>query len=82
MRPVEYLDSIGFLSPRTIAAHCVHLSRRELALLKQHETKIVHNPASNMKLASGRMPYEQMKEAGLYRNIALGTDGCASNNNL
>ena len=82
MRPVEFLDSIGFLSPRTIAAHCVHVSRRELALLKQHETKIVHTPASNMKLAAGRMPYEQMKQAGLYRNIALGTDGCASNNNL
>jgi len=82
MRPVEFLDSIGFLSPRTIAAHCVHLSSRELALLKQHGVKIVHNPASNMKLAAGRMPYEQMKQAGLYRNIALGTDGCASNNNL
>ncbi len=82
MRPVEFLDSIGFLSSRVIASHCVHLNKRELGLLKQHEVKIVHNPTSNMKLSAGRMPYEEMKEMGMYRNIALGTDGCASNNNL
>ncbi len=82
MRPVEFLHSIGLLSPRTIAAHCVHVSRNELELLKRHEVKIAHNPASNMKLASGRMPYEDMKRAGLFPNITLGTDGCASNNNL
>jgi 5-methylthioadenosine/S-adenosylhomocysteine deaminase len=50
--------------------------------LKQHDVKIVHNPASNMKLASGTLPYGALKAAGLYHNIALGTDGCASNNNL
>jgi len=82
MRPVEFLDSIGFLSPRTIAPHCIHLSRKEIELLKKRDVKIVHTPASNMKLASGRMPYEELKRAGLQSNIALGTDGCASNNNL
>ncbi len=82
MRPVDFLDSIGFLSPRTIASHCVHLSRKEIELLKKRDVKIVHTPASNMKLASGRMPYEELKWAGLHPNIALGTDGCASNNNL
>jgi 5-methylthioadenosine/S-adenosylhomocysteine deaminase len=82
MRPVEFLDEIGFLSPRTIACHCVHLSRKEMALLKRYDVKIVHNPASNMKLSSGTLPYEALKKAGLYGNIALGTDGCASNNNL
>ena len=82
MRPVEYLNEIGFLSPRIIACHCIYLSRKEMVLLKQHNVKIVHNPASNMKLAAGRMPYDELKEAGLYANIALGTDGCASNNNL
>jgi 5-methylthioadenosine/S-adenosylhomocysteine deaminase len=82
MRPVEFLDSIEFLSPRTIACHCVHLSRNEMALLNRHGVKIVHNPASNMKLASGTLPYGALKAAGLYENIALGTDGCASNNNL
>ena len=82
MRPVEFLAEIGFLSSRTIACHCIHLSRKELELLKKHNVKIVHNPVSNMKLSSGRMPYEDLKKAGLYSNIAIGTDGCASNNNL
>ncbi len=82
MRPVEFLDSIRFLSPGTIACHCIHLSRKEIELLKKRDVKIVHIPASNMKLASGRMPYEALKRAGLQSNIALGTDGCASNNNL
>jgi 5-methylthioadenosine/S-adenosylhomocysteine deaminase len=82
MRPVEFLESIGFLSSRTIACHCVHLSRKEMELLKKNEVKLVHNPVSNMKISAGRMPYEELKKAGLYTNIALGTDGCASNNNL
>ena len=82
MRPVEFLDEIEFLSPRTIACHCVHLSRKEMELLKKNDVKIVHNPTSSMKLAAGGMPYEELKKAGLYANIALGTDGCASNNNL
>ena len=82
VRPVEFLDEIGFLSPRVIACHCVHLSRAEMVLLKRHDVKIVHNPASNMKLSSGTLPYAELKNAGLYASIALGTDGCASNNNL
>ncbi|MEA2075709.1 MAG: amidohydrolase [Euryarchaeota archaeon] len=82
MRPVEFLDEIGFLSPRTIACHCIHLSRKEMELLRKNDVKIVHNPTSSMKLAAGGMPYEELKKAGLYSNIALGTDGCASNNNL
>lgn len=82
MRPVEFLDSIDFLSPRTIACHCVHMNRKETELFKKYDVKIVHNPTSNMKLAAGRRPYEELKEQGLYSNIALGTDGCASNNNL
>ncbi|HID20067.1 MAG TPA: amidohydrolase [Methanophagales archaeon] len=82
MRPVEYLNELDFLCPRTIACHCTHLSRNEMELLKKHNVKIVHNPASNMKLAAGRKPYGELKRLGLYANIALGTDGCASNNNL
>jgi 5-methylthioadenosine/S-adenosylhomocysteine deaminase len=82
VRPVEFLSEIGLLSPRVIACHCVHLSRAEMVLLKRHDVKIVHNPASNMKLSSGTLPYAELKKAGLYANIALGTDGCASNNNL
>jgi 5-methylthioadenosine/S-adenosylhomocysteine deaminase len=53
-----------------------------MALMKQHDVKLVHNPVSNMKLASGTLPFAELKAAGLYGNIALGTDGCASNNNL
>jgi len=82
MRPVEYLNELDFLCPRTIACHCTHLSRDEMELLKKHNVKIVHNPTSNMKLAAGRKQYEELKRLGLYANIALGTDGCASNNNL
>jgi len=82
MRPVEFLDSIDFLNSRTIACHCIHMSRREIELLEKHDVKIVHNPVSNMKLTSGKQPYEELKKHGLYSNIALGTDGCASNNNL
>ena len=82
MRPIEFLDGIGFLSSRTIACHCIHLSRKEMELLKKNDVKIVHNPTSSMKLSAGRIPYEELKKVGLYANIALGTDGCASNNNL
>ena len=82
MRPVEYLNELDFLCARTIACHCTHLSRNEMELLKKHNVKIVHNPTSNMKLATGRKQYDELKRLGLYANIALGTDGCASNNNL
>lgn len=78
LRPFEYLDKIGFLGPNVIAAHSIWVNRKEIDLMKKYAVKIVHNPASNMKLSSGVLPYQKMK--GL--TIALGTDGCASNNNL
>ncbi len=78
--PVEYLARIGFLCPRTIAAHTVHLTEGEIALLKQHGVGSVHNPESNMKLASGVAPVPQMLRAGV--RLGLGTDGAASNNDL
>ncbi len=80
MRPIEYLDSIGFLGTNVIAAHMIWLDENELAILKKHEVKIVHNPASNMKLSSGVLPVAKLKEYGL--TVCLGTDGVASNNNL
>ncbi len=81
MRPVEYLDHIGFLGPNVIAAHSVWLNDREIALLSKHGVKVSHNPTSNMKLAVGQaMRYSALSSAGV--NISLGTDGCASNNNL
>jgi 5-methylthioadenosine/S-adenosylhomocysteine deaminase len=79
-RPVEYLARIGFLGPRTVAAHTVHLSEGEIGLLKQFGVGAVHNPQSNMKLASGAAPVPRMLAAGVA--VGLGTDGAASNHDL
>lgn len=79
--PVEYLDSLGFLSSRLTAAHCVWLNDRDIKLLAENNVQVVHNPVSNMKLSvGGVLLYTKLKSAGV--NICLGTDGCASNNNL
>ena len=78
--PVEYLSRIGFLSPRDVFAHTVHLTENEIGLLKQNGVGSVHNPESNMKLASGVAPVPQMLRAGV--SLGLGTDGAASNNDL
>jgi 5-methylthioadenosine/S-adenosylhomocysteine deaminase len=80
-RPAAHLDACGILTPRTVAAHCCWLNEAECALLARQGTSASHNPASNMKLATNRaMPYHWLIEAGA--NVTLGTDGCASSNNL
>jgi 5-methylthioadenosine/S-adenosylhomocysteine deaminase len=79
-RPVEYLARIGFLGPRDVFAHTVHITEGEINLLKQNGVGSVHNPQSNMKLASGVAPLPQMMRAGVA--VGLGTDGAASNNDL
>jgi 5-methylthioadenosine/S-adenosylhomocysteine deaminase len=79
-RPVEYLARIGFLGPREVFAHTIHLTEGEINLLKQNGIGSVHNPQSNMKLASGVAPVPQMMRAGVA--VGLGTDGAASNNDL
>ncbi len=78
--PVRYLDSLGFLGPDVIAAHCIHVDREEWDILAGHGVTAVHCPCSNMKLGSGRFPYEMAIASGV--RIALGTDGCSSNDNL
>ena len=78
--PVRYLDSIGFLGPDVIAAHCVHVDEEEWDILAERGVSVVHCPCSNMKLGSGRFPYEMAIKSGV--RIALGTDGVSSNNNL
>lgn len=80
MSPVELLDSLGCLSERTLAAHCVALSPDDINVLAKRGVSVSHNAESNMKLASGVAPVPEMLDAGI--NITIGTDGCASNNNL
>ena len=80
-RPAALLDECGVLTPRTIAAHGCWLDDAECALLGKRGVSVSHNPASNMKLATHRaLPYRELVAAGA--NVCLGTDGCASNNNL
>jgi 5-methylthioadenosine/S-adenosylhomocysteine deaminase len=78
--PVDYLARIGFLSDKVIAAHVVHVTGEEIGLLKQNGVGVVHNPQSNMKLASGVAPVPQYLKADVA--LGLGTDGAASNNDL
>lgn len=79
-RPVRHLEAIGFLRPGIIAAHVVWPNEREIAILAQRKVGVIHNPTSNLKLASGFSPVPQMLAAGVA--VGLGTDGAASNNNL
>jgi 5-methylthioadenosine/S-adenosylhomocysteine deaminase len=78
--PVAYLDRIGFLNQRVIAAHMVWPQGTDIAILKRRGVGVVHNPQSNMKLASGVAPVPKMLTEGVF--VGLGTDGAASNNDL
>lgn len=81
MRPFEYLDSIGFFKGvKVIAAHCVHLSDREMEIMEKRDVVVSHNPISNLKLGSGIAPIPELLRRDI--PITLGTDGPASNNNL
>lgn len=81
MSPVKYLDSLGILGPDVIAAHALWLDEEDIAILAARKVTCVHNINSNLKLASGyRFLYDEMRDAGI--NLCLGTDGCASSNNL
>lgn len=79
-RPVEHLEDLGLLSPRTLAAHCVQLSPAEIELLAKRGVKISHCLESNMKLASGIAPVVELLRAGA--SLSLGSDGSASNNDV
>jgi 5-methylthioadenosine/S-adenosylhomocysteine deaminase len=80
-RPAVWLDRIGFLGPRMVAAHGVWLTRREIEILARHRVGIAHCPSSNLKLATGGVaPVEEMRLAGV--SVGLGTDSVASNNGL
>jgi 5-methylthioadenosine/S-adenosylhomocysteine deaminase len=78
--PPELMDKTGLLTSRTTAAHCVYLTDSDIALLSARGVSVATNPVSNLKLANGVAPVPKMLKAGI--NVALGTDGAASNNSL
>ena len=77
---IEMLDDIGFFDGPTIAAHVVWPTAAEIPILRDRKVGVIHNPSSNMKLASGVSPVAEMLDAGV--RVGLGTDGAASNNDL
>ena len=80
MTPPAYLEAMGILDSPVIAAHCVWFNDADIEIFRKHGVTIAHNPISNLKLASGVAPIAKMLKAGC--NVALGTDGVASNNSL
>ncbi len=80
VRPLARLDRLGLLDPRMIAVHMTQLEDAEIARCAEAGVHVVHCPESNLKLASGFCPLAKLMDAGV--NVALGTDGCASNNDL
>lgn len=79
-RPLARLKRLGLCNPQLIAVHMTQLSDSEIALCAETGVHVVHCPESNLKLASGFCPVEKLRRAGI--NVAIGTDGCASNNDL
>ena len=78
--PASWFNELGFFNIPCYAAHCVWVTDADLSIMKEKGVSPVHNPSSNMKLGSGFAPIPKMLKSGL--NVALGTDGSASNNNL
>jgi 5-methylthioadenosine/S-adenosylhomocysteine deaminase len=79
MSPVAYLDKVGVLGPDVVAAHCIYADEADRKLLAERQVGCVHNPSSNMMLASGVAPVPELRAAGVA--VGLGTDGPAGSNN-
>jgi 5-methylthioadenosine/S-adenosylhomocysteine deaminase len=79
MSPVQYLEKLGVLGPDVVAAHCIFVDAADRKLLAERRVGCVHNPSSNMMIASGVSPVGEMREAGVA--VGLGTDGPAGSNN-
>ena len=79
-RPFQYIEATGLFNRPSIAAHCVWLDDADMDMMLAKKITPVHNPGSNLKLASGIAPVKKLLEKGI--KVALGTDGCSSNNNL
>ncbi|MDD4656449.1 MAG: amidohydrolase, partial [Bacteroidales bacterium] len=81
LTPTAYLDKLGVLGPNVIAAHCLWIDNDDMAILAKRGVKVVHNINSNLKIASGyKFRYNEFRDSGVV--VTLGTDGCASSNNL
>ncbi|CAM3704017.1 TRZ/ATZ family hydrolase [Parendozoicomonas haliclonae] len=80
VRPLRRLADLGLLSPRLQCTHMTQLNEGEIQLIAQNGCSVLHCPESNLKLASGFAPIARLQQAGI--NVAIGTDGCASNNDL
>ena len=80
LTPMAYFEKLGVLDSPVYAAHCVWVTDEDLDIAAKHGLIIAHNPTSNLKLGSGFAPIPEAMAKGI--RIALGTDGCASNNNL
>jgi 5-methylthioadenosine/S-adenosylhomocysteine deaminase len=78
--PIELVHDLGLFNYRVIAAHCVHLSDRDIEILAENNVGVAHNPGSNLKLGSGLANITKMLQSGI--NVGIGTDGASSNNNL
>ncbi|MFH2064425.1 MAG: amidohydrolase [Pseudomonadota bacterium] len=78
--PIRYLDSIGILRPQTLLVHAIWIDEEDRNIIAERGAGVAHNPESNMKLASGIAPIPELIRQGVA--VGLGTDGCASNNNL
>jgi len=80
LSPTQWLESLGVLERPVLAAHSIHLSPEDLDIYQRRNVHVTYNPVSNMKLASGVMPYQEMKRRGI--QVSLGTDGAQSNNSM
>ncbi|WP_266169649.1 TRZ/ATZ family hydrolase [Dyella subtropica] len=80
LRPFQRLQKLGLINDRLIAVHMTQMTDGEIAACAEAGVSVVHCPESNLKLASGFSPVEKLRKAGV--NVAIGTDGCASNNDL
>ncbi len=80
LTPTQYLNSMGVLDVKVLAAHCIHLNSKDIDILADKNVRVTYNPISNLKLVSGIMPYKELQDKGVV--VSIGTDGAQSNNSL
>lgn len=80
MTPIEYINSLGITEAKILGAHCIHTTKREQKIMSRKKFVVLHNPQSNLKLASGIAPIVEYIKNNI--KVAIGTDGNASNNDL